>query len=164
MRSLIFSLSITKAPLAHASFLVIRFSQRYKYPHPKVARIPHHHRPLHGFRKLDSKPGPVRSQLSPASLSAALELMPRNIPPAQHRAGHALHLNRPGKARLLQKPQEIVLRAADLQFALVPLEHARSGNLGMARGSPESQGRFNFHPSLRNLSSRRQLMAFWLES
>jgi hypothetical protein len=60
--------------------------------------------------------------------------MPWDVPPAQARFGHQLQSHWPGKDRLLQKPQEIVLKAPDLQAARVPLERARPRDLGMARG------------------------------
>jgi hypothetical protein len=102
------------------------FFSRHKSPHPKVRRIPHRHRPLHRFGKLDAKSisCTICRRPAPARLSAALEGVPWDVPPAQHRSGHRLDFNRPGKALLIQQPSQLVLGAADLQAARIPLERA----------------------------------------
>jgi hypothetical protein len=80
--------------------------------------------------------------------------MPRDVPPAQARAAHRLHQNRPGKARLHHKPQEVMLGAADLRGRSRPLRHARAcagDRNGRRAGNPTP----STYPAKRDLPEQR---------
>lgn len=97
----------------------------HKSPQPEVRPVAHSHRLLHRFREKHPKPTRPAARRPPSGAPPCDETLPAHHLPAENRAGQRLHLLGLRQASFLQQPQQIVLRALDLQAAPVQLGHAR---------------------------------------